>query len=216
MAGFFFVMNNQLLYHKINQAFQQHIPAAAIHYCFLLWDKYNFTFKITRPRYSKAGDYRYSPSEKIHVITINKNLNKYSFLITYIHEVAHLVAFEQYGKKIAPHGLEWKKTFIKLMSPLLRKEVFPQDLLTALYIHFENPKASTSSDPHLVKALSNYEPRELQQQHILLDELPHGSLFQFRTKVYTRLEKRRTRILCEEQKSKRRYLISKAALVEKH
>ncbi|MGK7389985.1 MAG: SprT-like domain-containing protein [Candidatus Cyclobacteriaceae bacterium M2_1C_046] len=208
-------MNEETTYYKINRALQVYVPATAVHYCFLLWNKHNFTFKITKPRHSKAGDYRFLPSEKHHIITINKNLNKYSFLLTYIHEVAHLVAFEQFGRKIAPHGLEWKKTFIHLMRPLLRPEVFPEDVLKVLYKHFQNPKASTSSDPTLVKALSKYDPLSLQQKGILLDELPHGSIFQFRTKVYQKLEKRRTRILCEEQSSKRRYLISKAALVEK-
>jgi predicted SprT family Zn-dependent metalloprotease len=36
--------------------------------------------------------------------TVNSNLNKYKFLITLIHEISHLVAFEKFGRNIKPHG----------------------------------------------------------------------------------------------------------------
>jgi predicted SprT family Zn-dependent metalloprotease len=42
-----------------------------------------------------------------HEITVNSNLNKYKFLITLIHEISHLVAFEKFGRNIKPHGNEW-------------------------------------------------------------------------------------------------------------
>lgn len=190
------------------------MPAAAVNYCFSLWKQYPFLFKIRKPRISKAGDYCYIPSKKQHIITINKNLNEYSFLITYIHEVAHLVAFEEYGRKIMPHGKEWKHTFSRLMKPVLNENVFPEDILRVALKHFMNPKASTAGDPQLVRVLSRYNSETKVNDEVMLEDIPVGSLFTFRSKIYKKLEKRRTRILCAEHSSGRKYLISKAAFVE--
>jgi hypothetical protein len=44
-------------------------------------------------RQTRHGDYRKGVNGK-HEITVNSNLNKYKFLITLIHEISHLVAFE--------------------------------------------------------------------------------------------------------------------------
>lgn len=160
---------------------------------------------------SKAGDYAFIPHKKTHIITVNKNLNPYNFLITYIHEVAHLIAFERYGRKINPHGPEWKDTFKSLMKPLISEEIFPAEMLPVLEKHFKAPKASTSADPALVKVLNQYDETSL--RGTILDDLPVGLTFTFRKKVYRKDVKRRTRILCTEVNSGRRYLISKAAIV---
>nr|WP_313791522.1 SprT-like domain-containing protein [Lacinutrix neustonica] len=52
-------------------------------------------------------------------MTINENLNHYKFLITLIHEIAHFEAYKAFGRYIKPHGLEWKRTFQKLMLPFI-------------------------------------------------------------------------------------------------
>lgn len=207
-------MRTEIIEYKILQAFKRHIPEAAVEYCFSLWKQYQFTFKIRNPRLSKAGDYTYIPAKKLHIITINSNLNPYNFLITFIHEVAHLVSFEHYGRKIKPHGKEWKHTFIILMQPILNGNIFPDDLLKVALRHFKNPKASTSGDPELVRVLSRYNNNLLPSNSIMLDDIPLGCIFTFREKKYQKLEKRRTRIVCADSKTGRKYLISKAAIVE--
>lgn len=206
-------MTSSIYHYKFQKALQLYVPDNAVDYCFNLWKHYPFVFKIRKPRISKAGDYCYIPSKKQHIITINKNLNPYSFLITYIHEVAHLVAFEKYGRKILPHGKEWKYTFTQLMLPMLNNTVFPEDVLKVAVKHFKNPKASTAGDPALVRVLNDYNI----QTHIngiMLEDIPMGCSFTFRSKTYKKLEKRRTRILCAESVSGRKFLINKAAIVE--
>ena len=205
-------MFSELYHHKLFLALNSHLPKHAVPYCFELWKEYQFIFKIRNPRLTKAGDYTYNPKKDLHTITVNKNLNKYNFLITYIHEVAHQVAFVKYGRKIAPHGQEWKTTFAELMAPMLIPEIFPPDILKVALRHFKNPKASSAGDPALVKALKYYDPVMQKEDVFLLDEIPLGGYFKFRSKTYQKLEKRRTRILCEAH-DKRRYLISKAAVV---
>ena len=112
--------------------------------------------KIVNERVTRHGDYRKMPNGQ-HQITVNANLNKYRFLITLIHEIAHLLAFTKYGRNIKPHGLEWKRVFQYLMLPFLRPEVFPNQLLPLLARHFKNPRASSDTDAKLSLALKQYD-----------------------------------------------------------
>ena len=78
-------------------------------------------FKIVNPRNTKLGDYRPAHNGLPHRITVNGNLNPYSFLITTIHEFAHLQAHVKYGRNIQPHGDEWKKTYRDLLKPIAQQ-----------------------------------------------------------------------------------------------
>ena len=205
---------SEVIQYRVLQAFRLHVPELAVSYCFNLWKQYGFSFKIRKARISKAGDYTFIPSGKMHVITVNNNLNRYSFLITYIHEVAHMAAFQEYGRKIMPHGKEWKITFTQLMKPVLNSSVFPEDVLLVAIKHFKNPKASTSGDPALVRVLNRYDSGIRLRNCIMLEDIPFGGVFTFRSKTYQKLEKRRTRIVCADARTGKKYLISKAALVE--
>ena len=61
--------------------------------------------KVVKKRRTKHGDFRKLPSGKIQ-ITVNENENPFRFLITLLHEIAHHIAFQEYGFRIAPHGRE--------------------------------------------------------------------------------------------------------------
>ncbi len=91
--------------------------------------KYNFKLKVKKSRASKEGDYTPPHSGKNHVITINHDLNKYAFLVTLIHEVAHLVAWEKYKGRVNPHGKEWKLEYSRLLHYFLLKgnDLFPEE-----------------------------------------------------------------------------------------
>ena len=65
----------------------------------------NVKFKIVAPRSTKLGDFRASSkNDGKPQITINGDLNPYSFLITTLHELAHLKTFHSYGAGVNPHG----------------------------------------------------------------------------------------------------------------
>src|SRR5690606_642437 len=142
---------------QLRKIFEKHLPAAAVDYCLALRLKIPFSFKVQKPRTTKLGDFRYRKDRKVQVITINSDLNPYQFLLTYIHEVGHLHAFEKYGFDHSPHGLEWKKTFKDLMEPLLNDRIFPKDILIPLRNHMQNPSASSSRDLFLQKEMSKYD-----------------------------------------------------------
>ena len=58
-------------------------------------------------------------------ITVNGDLNPYSFLITTIHEFAHLVTFEEYQGRVKPHGKEWQLTYSKMLYPVIEDGGLP-------------------------------------------------------------------------------------------
>lgn len=193
------------------QVFERFVPEHAVPYCLRLWEYFGFEFKIKRSRQTKLGDYRYTPKTKIHTITINNDLNPYSFLVTYLHEVAHLVTFKEHGHKVNPHGLEWKQSFKKVAKPVLNETVFPTPVLHALTSYFKNPKAASCSDPVLYKILKGF---DAPNGKVLLKKLDAGTHFDFNGKQFTKLEKRRTRSVCLEMRTQRRFLISDLAEVK--
>ena len=63
--------------------------------------------RVSKPRKTKLGDYRRpGRPHQPHRISINGNLNPYAFLITLLHEWAHLEIYQEYKGKVAPHGPE--------------------------------------------------------------------------------------------------------------
>ena len=157
----------------MEQILQYYLPQRAVQPCAQLIMENNVHLKIVAQRVTRHGDYRKMPNGK-HQITVNASLNKYRFLITLVHEIAHLVAFEKYGRLIKPHGLEWKRTFQLLMLPFIRPEVFPSNVLPVIANHFKNPKASSDTDAKLSVTLKQF---DAQTDKTYIFELPLGSTF---------------------------------------
>src|SRR5690625_4787424 len=181
----------------------KYLPERAVDPVFELVKEYGIYLKIVRERKTRHGDYRRLPNGQ-HQITVNSNLNKYRFLITLVHEIAHLMAFEQYGRYIKPHGREWKYTFQHLMLPFLVPEIFPTDLLPILANHFRNPKASSETDATLSIALKKYDPDNGQS---FIYELPLGTTFRiYNGKVFQKGQKRTKRYECKELSTGKIYI----------
>ncbi len=200
---------------QLRSIFQTHLPQPAVDYCISLWQRIPFSFKVLKPRTSKLGDFRYRKDRKIQTITINADLNRFQFLLTYIHEVAHLHAFEKFGLSHSPHGPEWKKEFQLLMEPLLTDAVFPKDILIPLRNHMKNPSASSARDLFLMKEMSKYDISENRaEEEMFLSDLLPGKQFILSGRKFKKGETRRTRVLCEEVDSGRKYLVSRLAKVK--
>ncbi|HSF52455.1 MAG TPA: SprT-like domain-containing protein [Algoriphagus sp.] len=200
---------------QFRNIFEKHLPNSAVAYCLDLWQKIPFSFKVQRPRTTKLGDFRYRKDRKIQTITINSDLNPYQFLLTYIHEVAHLHAFEKYGIGHVPHGNEWKREFQNLIGPVLNDRVFPKDILIPLRHHMQNPSASSARDLFLMKEMSKYDLiTETKEEEIFLSDLMPGREFILSGRKFQKGETRRTRVLCEEVGSGKKYLVSRLAKVK--
>ncbi|MGI9547742.1 MAG: SprT-like domain-containing protein [Flavobacteriaceae bacterium] len=188
----------------------RYLPAAAIHSAKRLLDTLDVHIKIVNIRVSRHGDYK-RLADGSHAITLNATPNPYRFLITMLHEIAHLQAFENFGRRIKPHGKEWKRTFQHLMLPFLRPEIFPSELLSVLAYHIKNPKASSSTDANLAFALKKYDPPT---NTVSVLEIPSGGIFSmYNGKKFQRGKKRVKRIECIELSSGRLYLFQPNAEV---
>lgn len=167
--------------------------------------------RIAKPRATKLGDYRPPFKNSTHRISVNGNLNRFAFFITLIHEFAHLETFEQFRNKVKPHGIEWKTAFQKLMIPFIDQHTFPKPVSTALRNYMNNPAASSCTDHNLVKVLKRYDP---ENDSTLLDDIPTGEVFSFRSRKFQKKEKLRTLYKCIDLDNKRTYLINGLAEVE--
>jgi len=167
---------------------------------------------ITRKRVTKHGDFR-ALHEGGHQITVNEMPNPYRFLITTLHEIAHLVAYKNFGRTIKPHGKEWKTTYKKIMLPFLTPNIFPEALLEILQSHFRNPKASSDADFKLVMALNKFDP--VNEKNYIF-ELERGEVFEIHNgRRFIRGKKRVKRYECREVDTGRMYLFSPHAQVIK-
>lgn len=200
-------MNGEIVFSLL----QPHVPPSSLEYCCRLWQQQPFDLKLTKSRQSKVGDFTSRRNEDRPRITLNEDLNPYLFLITYIHEVAHLHVFQRFRNKVEAHGKEWKQTFRELMIPVLQESVFPPEILREISRHIQHPKASSFADSKLTAVLRSFDPAHKQLPP--LSEVPEGSIFKLNGRYFKKGKVRRTRILCSEVKTKRQYLVPADALV---
>jgi SprT protein len=162
---------------------------------------------ITKARESVLGDYRHATRDMHHRISVNGNLNPYAFIITLLHELAHLLTFQRYGPRVDAHGREWKHEFSQLLKQFLQHQVFPDDIRKALASSLHNPAATTCAEDDLMRVLRRYDPKK--EGVCLVEEVPIGGRFGVKGgKVFRRGELLRKRIRCVEEGTGNVYLFS--------
>ncbi|QBN19917.1 SprT-like domain-containing protein [Flavobacterium nackdongense] len=196
----------------MSETLSKYLPEHAVKPVFELIVANQVHLKIVNERVTRHGDYRKGLSGK-HEITVNANLNKFRFLITLVHEISHLVAFEKFGRAIKPHGNEWKYSFQRLMIPFIRPEIFPHSVLPLVANHFRNPTASSDSDARLAFALKQFDERKQDIHYI--HEVPNGSFFRIKNgRIFKKQGLRVKRYECLEVKTGRLFLFNANAEVE--
>ena len=164
----------------------------------------NVHLKIAKKRSSKFGDYRPPIKNPYHRISINHDQNPYAFLVTFVHELAHLVVWVKHKNKVSPHGSEWKSEFRNLMEIILHKDIFPDDIREVLLVSIINSKASSSSDLKLIRVLKKYDNKP---SGTYLEDIPEDAIFQIENgRTFKKGIKRRTRYLCSSVQNNRQYL----------
>ena len=187
----------------------KYLPEDSISYCLGLWKSHSIQLKITKPRKSIYGNYFFRNGA--HHITVNGNLSKEAFLVTFLHEVGHLLVRKNHSRRMKPHGKEWQRAFQEVMAPVMHSGVFPEHILHALRNHMSSPAASSCSDPHLQRLLSGEVPSE---NRLLLSALAPGRTFVFQDRQFIKLKSLRSRCECRCASTGRLYRISSGVLVE--
>ncbi len=192
---------------------QDYLPPGTYDAVLAYLRQYKVHLTVARERKSILGDYRHSTHHANHRISVNGNLNSYSFLITLLHELAHLLTFEQYGNKVLAHGREWKNIYAKMLAQFIQHKIFPADIEAELIRSLQNPAASTCAEDGLLRILRKYDAKE--SHHRLVEELSMHDLFRTSDgRVFKKGEKLRKRYKCVEVKTGKVYLFSPVYEVE--
>lgn len=158
---------------------------------------YKVHLTVTRERITIMGNYRNRHFDKNHRISVNGSLNRYSFLITLLHELGHLLTFEKYGNRIPPHGAHWKQEYGRILEEFIAKKIFPHDIELVLLHSLKTPAASSCAEPHLTRVLRKYDAGTVKLHFV--EELPVGASFMIKGgRVFKKGEKIRTRYKCVE------------------
>lgn len=192
---------------------KEYLPEAAIEQVYSWIVHYKIHLKITRNRRTKLGDYRPPIRHPNHRISINYDLNPYAFLITFVHELAHLQVFEAYKNKVRPHGKEWKASYRKLMLEIMSADVFPSDIRQSISKSIVNAKASSTSELELSRILMKYDK---ENSTIRVEDLSLHSHFQTENgRRFKKGEKQRSRYKCLNLQNNRLYLFHPLTPVKK-
>jgi len=186
---------------------QQFIPEGSSQLVMNYLYQYKVHLTVTRERKTVLGDYRNAVDGKNHRISVNGNLNRYAFLVTLIHELAHLVTYIQFGNRVKAHGKEWKRVYALMLADFLKLEIFPGDIKAAFKESIHDLPASSCADEGLTRVLKNYDKKA--HGLLLVEQIKEGDFFQTADKrIFRKGKKLRKRFECIEVATKRVYLFS--------
>jgi hypothetical protein len=169
---------------------------------------------VSKKRKSVLGDYRHAGLGSNHKISVNGNLNKYEFLITLLHELAHLLTFEQYRYKAEAHGKEWKSNYSKLLIDFVQRKIFPADVELALQKSIINPAATANGETELLLVLRKYNDNQ-REGYVSIEQLPANAFFTTENgRLFQKGAKRRKRYECVEIKTGLKYTFSPVSEVK--
>lgn len=196
----------------------RYLPAASVAMVFDFIKANGVHFRITRQRTSKFGDYRMpQPRHQYHEISVNGDLTPHIFLLVLLHEMAHLMVYKQYGRRVQPHGHEWQEAYRALMVQYVGAGCFPEGSLPYFARYTSRIPLNRAAGQRLESYLKDYDLPEGAPREMTLSELPIGSQFRLKSNpgyLFKSLEKRRTRYRCMELQTRRMYLISGNAAVK--
>jgi len=196
---------------QLSEIIRHYIPEEASPIVVNWIQEHKIALTITQSRKSVFGDYHWPHDGKGHRISVNGDLNPYAFLITFVHEMAHLTSWERYRNTVASHGKEWKHEFKILMDEFSGRKIFPVEIHTAFKQHLIAPSYSHCEDPKLMRALRKYDREAV----TVLEELPEGCLFRFNNVILRKGKKLRKRFICYEANTNRMLLFNPQAPVKK-
>jgi len=195
---------------KEEQVLLKYLPHESISYCLMLWKTHRVQLTISKPRNSVYGNYSFRNG--IHNISVNGNLNPQAFLVTYLHEVAHLMVRVKHKNRMRPHGPEWQDEFRKLLEPMYQEGIFEPEIRVALIEHMKKPCATSCSDPFLHSLLMKDDSDD--QQGVPVSTLKPDQVFTFKNNIFKFLYPLRKRIACRNLINNKVYLFQPTARVE--
>lgn len=187
-----------------------YIPVSAAKRVAQLLIDHNVQLIIAQPRKTKLGDFRPNTHKPYQRISVNGDLNKHAFLAVLLHELAHLLVWIKYGNGVKPHGQEWQSYHRRLLKDY--SNAFPKKMFEVLQKHAEKSTSATLNNPEVIRYVLHPDG---QKEIVFLKDLKLNDAFRFQSKSYQILKKNRTRYVCMQLETRKKYLISGAALVDR-
>ncbi len=188
---------------------QPYLPPDCLPHLQRWFGPHEIHLKVTRNRRSKLGDYRKMPDNS-HQITINGTLQPHLFFFVLTHELAHLLAFAEFGHRIAAHGYEWKDRFRTMLLESL--QVYSEDLQPIIKNFARAPKAGFLSSPELVRYFHIEDGRD---ETSYVEDLQPEDRFIYREETYLLETKRKKNYLCVNTGNGKKYIFKPLARVQK-
>jgi SprT protein len=196
------------------QSLDNYLPTGAYPYVAEYLHQFGIHLTISRERSTILGDYRPAFQHNAHRISVNGNLNPYAFLITLLHEMAHLLVFEHFGPKVLPHGVEWQQRYGQLLAIFIEKKLFPNEIEKALLRTISKPSATSCGEEELMRVLQKYDP--INNGRVRVEELMQGQQFKIPDgRIFIKGEKLRKRHKATEISGGTVYLFSGIYMVSK-
>ena len=184
---------------------EHYLPEQAVETVYNWIVEKNIHLRISKKRKTKLGDYRPPIRHLNHRISVNNDLNTYAFLITFIHEYAHLLVWEKHKNKVDPHGQQWKDEYRDAILNFTGRNIFPDDIEKVLLKSIIKSKASSTSDLKLSRILKKYDDDSDTQT---LEDLNDNAIFFIEGgRRFQKGEKRRTRYKCKNLDNNKIYLV---------
>lgn len=174
---------------------------------------FNYPCKIylSRDRKRKLGDYR-ALSKNNRQITINGNLDQEQFTLVLAHELAHLIAFEDYGRRIDAHGKEWKHTFHEIVQRLIDAGSFSHELVHLMPRNFTGWRANFANQ----NGVYQYFYPNTNSNGLSVADVSLGEAFQLEDgRTFKKLKQLRKYYLCELVGTNQHYKVHPKTLVKK-
>ncbi|MFL9834062.1 SprT-like domain-containing protein [Chryseobacterium terrae] len=191
------------------QSLEKYLPNNTLFYLKKWFSDYYIHIKVTKNRNSKLGDYR-KLRDNSHEITINSTLAPQLFFFVLTHELAHLIAFEEFGRRISPHGNEWKHTFREMLLESIN--VYEEDLKPIIIKFSRSPKANFMASPDLVKY---FHIENQDDDEVFIEKLTQGEIFIYREEKYLLEGLIKKNYLCKNLATGRKYSFKPLARVKK-
>lgn len=147
------------------------------------------------------------------IISINNNLSPSKFLYVFLHEYAHLLVVQKY-KNAKPHGYEWQIEFFNLLYEAIKKQLFHTSIAQAIIKNFFYDGVYSKQRDFSISITIDKVDQTITSLYI--KDLKIGTIFKTKNGMLLQLlEKKRTRYLCNEIKTNKKYLISSYAIIDK-
>lgn len=190
-----------------NEISRLYLPEKIVYYITEKLDTLNIKLIISKPRLTKLGDYKPPVIKEYHRISVNRDLNKYSFLITLLHEIAHALVWNKYKGRVKPHSQEWKSEFRELLEEVLAYRVFPRDIESAIHKYFLiSGNFSKSSYDKLNEVLRGHTQGVT---YLRIMDIPENCTFKLRGgREFVKMKRIRKRYRCKDVGNGRLYTVS--------